>query len=61
MDTFFNGWIEKNGSLDGQKKQVNSWKDEKNRWMVGWLDEQKIIYIYYIYIYKYKQMDNRKD
>ena len=49
------GWI-KNRRLVGwiEKKQVNSWKDEKNRWMIGWMDEQKIIYIY-------KQMDGRKD
>ena len=35
------GWIE--------KKQMNGWKDKKNRWIVGWMEGYTIIYIY-IYI-----------
>ena len=55
IDGWLDGWIDKiYGWLDGykqkacwmdRKEQVNSWKDEKNIWMVGWMDEQKIIYI----------------
>ena len=30
---------------------MNGWKDEKSRWIVGWMEEYK----------KFKQMDGRKE
>ena len=33
------GWIE--------KKQMNGWKDKKNRWIVGWMEGYTIIYIFF--------------